>query len=196
MTSTEMESAYFYNVFFSEVQKPVQKPVQDIMENIKALPDDIISYMGRYFDVKITEDKRRITRLNEKMEDLYRRTVEDWVSRFITNPSQGRFSNTTIVKVCKKTIKVMEGDTLRNFTPEKIRMFCRRNHLSKKDDFIYKIIKQFLARIRFTVEGQTIVALDGNMYRAKMTTGALSKKLINGEWVPYQGCNNLYWTRT
>jgi len=192
MTSTEMESAYFYNVFFSEVQKPVQ----DIMENIKALPDDIISYMGHYFDVKITEDRRRITRLNEKMEDLHRRSVEDWVSRFITNPSQGRFSNTTIVKVCKKTIKVMEGDTLRNFTPEKIRMYCRENHLSKKDDFIYGIIKRFLTRIRFTVEGQTIVTPDGNMYRAQMTMGGGSKRLTNGEWVPYQGCNNLYWTRT
>jgi hypothetical protein len=166
------------------------------MENIKALPDDIISYMGRYFDVKITEDRRRIDRLNEKMTHLYRRTGEEWIPRFIANPSQGRFSNTTIVKVCKKTIKVMEGDTLRNLTLEKITMYCRNHHYEKKRDFIYKIIKQFLARIRFTVEGQTIVALDGNMYRAQMTMGGGSKRLINGEWIPYQGCNNLYWTRT
>ena len=195
-----MESAYFYNTFFSVAPAPAPAPapmeVKPLLEAIKQLPDELGEYISKFvWNLKEAFAQVRLERLQDTKEILTQFRKDDtfwWLKKWEKNNNHWFFKGLKLIKVCKKTVKVeIANRMIKLYTFEQI------NHLIGKTlKDIDRVIANcaYWARPKPQFFGQEHIDILGDRCSASWCFSRDNAYhqgdgiVIDGQWHPRQGC--------
>ena len=76
----------------------------DTLDACETLPNDVLTVIGQFIDVKTMEELIRFNKLNEKLERFKTRTSEEWINIAVNYPLHFDLRD---VKNCPKVITVV-----------------------------------------------------------------------------------------